>query len=765
VRDVDRLNLVSAREAALRILAARSAILGRPIESNYPLADFQREGVAQAAAILQRRGGVLIADSVGLGKTFIAAALIEQYIGVGGVVLVPPSALRAMWRRALRPLTDQAPSAIRLVTHGQLSRGFVRDWTPSLVVVDEAHAFRNRNTRRYRGLRQLIGRAHVVLLTATPVNNSLADLYFQLRLFSPDDAFRDVGIASLRALLRGGEEPDRGAVSRLQQAVMIRRTRGEVRQSLQSLSLPGREEVRFPADVRLLNIAHPPLIEAAAVEAVLDATRFAAYRSESTRLLISLSLLKRLQSGRHAAIRSLDRLVDFHRRFLGALGEGRLLDARATGASTDQLWFSELILPELPAGISAKLLRDQVAKDLEQLESLRRQLSARTDPKLPALAHLLSARPPPARTLIFSEFADTAESLWSELRAIHQVGLITGSEARLGMDRCARGEVIRRFAPAANASPEPVPVERVDVLIATDVLAEGLNLQDADAVVSFDLPWNPVRLIQRAGRIDRIGSPHETVVVYNFMPDRDLDVLLGLVRRLRRKLRDVRCGVGQEGAVLEAAEVDAAFWHRLALADGNALDSSPRKELMVPTEDLGSLGAKSSDSGCVSSISAQPSRVLTCWKSQTTLRELIWDGLGTMDDKAAADRLLRKALGSTQIISAPLLPHGVAACQAYLLREARLPAIDPAVSALARAIQRSVMVYGLTVPPELLAKAEAALAVVSGCGDPIQAASRIRSAGGAADLVGILSRLEQDCRRNPFPQYPDWRLIAAIGAD
>jgi superfamily II DNA or RNA helicase len=759
-------NLVSAREAALRILAARSAMLGRSIDSTYPLADFQREGVAHAAAILQRRGGVLIAHSVGLGKTFIAAALIEQHLGAGGVVLVLPSALRPMWRRALRPLTEGAPGAIRLVTHGQLSRGFVCDGAPNLVVVDEAHAFRNRNTRRYRGLRELIGRARVVLLTATPVNNSLSDLYFQLRLFAPDDAFRDVGIASLRALLRGGEEPDQHAVSRLQQAVMIRRTRDEVRQSLQAVRMAGGEEVRFPGDVRLLNIAHPPLIEAAAVEAFLDATRFAVYRSDSTRLLISLSLLKRLQSGRHAAIQSLGRLVDFHRRFLGALGEGRLLEARPTrDAGTDQLWFSELILPELPAGINAKLLRDQVANDLDQLESFRKQVSARTDPKLPALADLLSARPLPARTLIFSEFADTAESLWSELRANHQAGLITGSEARLGMDRCTRGEVIRRFAPRANGSPEPAAAERVHVLIATDVLAEGLNLQDADAVVSYDLPWNPVRLIQRAGRIDRIGSPHETVFVYNFMPDRDLDVLLGLVRRLRRKLRDVRSAVGEEGAVLEANEVDAGFWHRLALADGDALDRSPGQEVIVPAEDLPSFALESADRGCVSSISARPSRVLTCWKSQNTLRELIWDGTCTMDDKAAVDRMLRKAVGSTEIISGPLLLDAIADCQAYLLREARLPGIDPAISVLARAIQRSVMAYGLTAAPALMAQAEAALAVVSGCVEPLPAASRIRSAGTAADLIGILSRLEQECRRNPFPQYPDWRLVAAIASD
>src|SRR5690606_37435578 len=111
---------------------------------------------------------------------------------------------------------------------------------------------------------------------------------------------------------------------------------------------------------------------------------------------------------------------------------------------------------------------------------------------------------------------------------------------RLGRLRSGRRAIIERFAPLANGVRPPRPAEDVRVLIATDVLAEGMNLQDASMVVSYDLPWNPVRLSQRFGRIDRLGSPHSSIRTVVFAPDRGVDDMLGLMKRLRRKLRHIR---------------------------------------------------------------------------------------------------------------------------------------------------------------------------------------------------------------------------------
>jgi hypothetical protein len=174
--------------------------------------------------------------------------------------------------------------------------------------------------------------------------------------------------------------------------------------------------------------------------------------------------------------------------------------------------------------------------------------------------------------LLFTEFRETASALWARLRSRGGVARIDGSSAWLGAGRASRLEVVRRFAPRSNGAHPPPMREQVRLLIATDVLAEGLNLQDADTVISYDLPWNPVRLIQRVGRIDRLGSQHDLVGCYNFMPDRHLEDYIALVRRLSTKLEVIRGGLGEEEVVLATA--DTAFLDRLVRGDPTVLEES-----------------------------------------------------------------------------------------------------------------------------------------------------------------------------------------------
>ena len=202
-----------------------------------PLTDFQEEAVRRARAILARRGGVVIADEVGLGKTYVAMALAEEALGRGEeVVVVVPAAVRETWERLVRsaPAFRAAGEGFHLTTHARLSRGThdaARLARAGLVVVDEAHAFRNPATRRYRALAEGVSRGRLVLITATPVNNSLADLYHLVRLFAADHAFTDVGVASLKGALldaRPREAPGEDAL-RVVGEVMVRRTREEAR--------------------------------------------------------------------------------------------------------------------------------------------------------------------------------------------------------------------------------------------------------------------------------------------------------------------------------------------------------------------------------------------------------------------------------------------------------------------------------------------------------------------------------------------------------
>ncbi|MGQ0560315.1 MAG: SNF2-related protein, partial [Gemmatimonadota bacterium] len=421
---------------------------------------------------------MLIADSVGLGKTFIALALIEQAAsrGLRPAVIVPAS-LRRLWRTELRRIA--AGEAVQLFSHTQIALGHALRLNAGLIVVDEAHAFRNPRTRRYRALHLLCRPARVVLITATPVNNSLSDLYFQLRLWCSDHAFRDLGIGSLKAALL--ESPrDRARILR---ACMIRRTRAEVRGSA--------ERAGFPAHVRTEVIGYQLPIAAAQLGRLLGSLAFAPYRvaqhaSAFAPEVLRFGLLKRMESGVAAMRASLSRQICFYEEFIAALERGLLLRPAAFrslyGARDDAL---QLVLEAValePQRGDQRALAEQARQDLAVLRAWLSGLRSARDDKLEKLLDMLAARPANAKTLVFTEYRDTARALWMTLRRRFRTGLIDGGGAWIGESPAARRQVVECFSPRSSGRPA-VPVrEAVDVLVATDVLAEGMNLQDADAV-------------------------------------------------------------------------------------------------------------------------------------------------------------------------------------------------------------------------------------------------------------------------------------------
>jgi hypothetical protein len=165
----------------------------------------------------------------------------------------------------------------------------------------------------------------------------------------------------------------------------------------------------------------------------------------------------------------------------------------------------------------------------------------------------LKGRPKGAKTLVFTSFKDTAEYLYRAFRDNPGLGLEGRSLEVLhgGVAPETRNNVVRRFAPLASGAQSVVGTDReVDVLISIDVLSEGQNLQDADCVVNYDLHWNPTKMVQRTGRIDRLGSPHERITVHNFFPEEGLGELLGLMERLAEKIRAIDRNVGLEASVL-----------------------------------------------------------------------------------------------------------------------------------------------------------------------------------------------------------------------
>jgi superfamily II DNA or RNA helicase len=527
----------------------------QPADRDPDLALFQQHALERIRSIIAQRRGALLCDSVGLGKTHVARSLIRAAAADGRPVLVcGPAQLAQHWRRYLRGVRGWS-----WLSHTALSRG--RTWCAlrgdALVVVDEAHAFRNPATRRYHALAVLCEDADVLLMTATPVNNALSDFHHIVRLFARAGSFADVGVPDLAAAtdsaMSGG---DTRMIRRVAEAVVVRRTREFVQRRYGTSLLDAHGRIlSFPAATPVelvrydLDAAYPGGM--GAIGDTLLRLTFPVHAMGGTTVaaeLMRLTLLKRLESSTAAFRASLRRQVSMLQQFIAAAHRGFLVDVRdqrtlfqqVDGAV--QLPLDGVALRPWPRQHSRDASVRRAEHDLRLLRELYRSFDPPTsDPKVRLLRELLDDDSMRAhRVLVFTEFRDTAVMLWQALSPAGGVALIHGRDARLGSSRTTRNAVVERFAPLANGLPPPKPRERVHTLIATDVLAEGLNLQDARTVVSYDVPWNPVRLAQRIGRIDRLGSPHAQIRACVFQPDQQLDALLGLVRRVRHKLRAIR---------------------------------------------------------------------------------------------------------------------------------------------------------------------------------------------------------------------------------
>lgn len=561
------------------------------------LTEFQVEAYAYARTILARFGGVFLADVVGLGKTFIALALLnhmQRRYGEHAVVVAPPAVCPA-WQQ----LASEFRVELRTVSLGKLED--LEEFSDrEILVVDESHHFRNTGTQRYEALQKWLrpeGAAStrkVMLLSATPQNSSPMDVKHQLALFpdnyarlpfageSLDGWFRDVTLG-------------RAALPDLLQHVVVRRTRGRIRDAYPNAVLrvkvaPGRYETRplvFPTrvsgDAQCLRYDIEAVYRADFYSDLLlavqtmryplyglgdyvlpqfaDDPRVVGLRRTGTSLrgLFKVLLLKRLESSAHAltvTLRNLLGRIDVATDDLGRrrVRVGRRRDASAlavvqededsdrgdigTSSDLDSGMFDVARLHD-----DLELDRSTVVRVLTHTEALLE----RGDAKLDRLLDYLRGRPPTEhRTIVFTQFAATAEYLHGKMIGFGRCEMVTGSSHR-PMD------IARRFAPKANRLAE-VPSQPIDLLISTDALSEGVNLQDADTLINYDIHWNPLRLIQRAGRIDRIGSEHAEIHVASFLPERALEHSLGLEEVLRRRIKEFVQTFGEDSHILPGSE-------------------------------------------------------------------------------------------------------------------------------------------------------------------------------------------------------------------
>jgi len=545
-----------ARAVASR--AARALLDGPTLEAArlpeaWPpwLAPHQVPAAERLSAILTRHGGALLADAVGLGKSYVALAV--ALAQSEPFALVVPAVLVPQWRALLDRFAVDAP----IVTHEALS---LRDSHVGaqhaaplphvrLIIVDEAHRFRNPDTNRHRALARLVVGAHVLLVTATPVHNRLADLLHLLRLFLRDHALAAIGVPSLRRAALGevAAPSIAAAVARL----VVARSRARVRSGYTS----GPVALAFPlrADAEPIRVGPAPdnVFEAlvTGVQRLTGGGRAAP--------LLRLMLLRRLASSLPAFRASLAR----HEAYLDlaerAAAEGRHLSPREF-----QRCFPRAEAPDVQLVLFPMLLEHggpaTAADDRRELARLRALAADARDPKAAALEQVLDAAQ--GKTIVFTDARATARYLLQRLGR-RRAAAVFGIAGRFAAGEASRHEVLRAFAPTAQGASSPPPALETNLLIATDLLSEGLNLQDAERVVHYDVPWSPARLAQRVGRIDRLGSVHAGIATVTFLPPEPLAAALALEERLAAKIRaQVTAGSAQvetaRGAMIASPALD-----------------------------------------------------------------------------------------------------------------------------------------------------------------------------------------------------------------
>lgn len=604
----------------------------------HSLTAFQQDGLMRAKRIMDRYGGVLYADGVGMGKTEIGVQFIREHTRDLGqhVLVISPAQLRdRLWEQRLAEenLPGDVVSYQQLAQDRQLSSDGrrrvlrVNKDVYRFIVIDEAHAYRNVDNTWYAALDRLMGGTSkkLLLLTATPVNNTLWDLHNLFLLFARhDSAFNGepLRIPSIRKFFGEAGASDSENLSEaklfpLIDALTVRRDRAFIKDQYSNEKFGDGTPVKFPEpelhERRYdLDSAHPGIVQF--IYDGIEALKMARYRPSAYRLdkkgesasegalagLMQSQMLKRFESSWYSALQTVRRMRDANEVMIRVIKERGIVpppevirDLVGDSAEDDTFLSANLIddaLAETEGGILADTFDDKFLRHLKsdrktladmaaQLESLKKS----SDPKIEALEALL-ADTKSKKVAVFTAFQDTAIYLKEHIERRPEIlrdrewTVVIGSETSAD----ARTRELERFCPVSiTDDPEFRPEGgEVDVLISTDILSEGQNLQQAQAVLSFDMPWNPQRVVQRNGRIIRLKSPHDTAYLYTLLPKQgDLDSLLELEAKLETKIKAANASVGMETPVLANVQMESqvyadlhTFAERLSSGDATLLD-------------------------------------------------------------------------------------------------------------------------------------------------------------------------------------------------
>jgi len=560
---------------------------------------YQKQAVVSAKKILDAYKGVFIADVVGLGKTYISALLAQQLSG--GILIICPPVLKEYWKDTFYEF--RVPCIVESI--GKLDHILRRNTDKfSYIIIDEAHRFRNEYTQSFEKLHKICFGKKIILVSATPLNNKFDDIFSQLKLFQvpknstiPGVPNLDKFFARLNNRLKDYKKTDpeyftvatEGADEireKVLKYVTVRRTRNEIREHYdedikkQNLFFPEMHDpqrIIYEFDDQIDRIFNKTI-------EFLKAFRYARYtpllykkkelsefEKQSQRNVGGFMkgiLVKRLESSFYAFRKSLRRFIDSYEKFIEMFEGGTVLISKKVNVydlleedneEKIQRLIEEEKVDRYEADEFKPVISDDLHSDLEILKQiLRLWKNVDVDPKLDAFVSQLKTNKAlkSKKAIIFTESKETGDYLFGKLQASFggKVAFYSSSggeffDGRMPLST-ARDVIKESFDPM-----HAVQKNDLRLLISTDVLAEGVNLHRSNIVINYDLPWNPTRVLQRVGRVNRIGTKHKHIFIYNFFPTAQSDKHINLENNIKTKIQAFHDTLGEDAKYLTEEEI------------------------------------------------------------------------------------------------------------------------------------------------------------------------------------------------------------------
>ena len=561
---------------------------------------YQQHAIVTAVKILEAYNGVFLADVVGLGKTYISAMLAQQ-LGGGKLIICPP-VLVDYWKETF---FEFGVKKFEVESVGMLDKILKSDIDKyETIFIDEAHRFRNEYTQGFEKLAEITFNKKVVLVSATPLNNTFLDLFNQIKLFQSPRRSTIPGVVNLEKffakwmgkldrykksdpeyiqLIQDGSKDIREKVLK---PIMVRRTRTEIKEFFSEdmterglffpeVADPKRIIYRFNDNLSkvfsetlelLKQFRYSRYMPLTFLERQL--TEFELQAQKNVGGFMKGILVKRLESSFYAFKMSVGRFLESYDNFINMFDDGRVLISKKVNVydlldNDDETKIQEMIesdkLDEYESTEFSPEFRIELENDLAVLVKIKDLWkNINEDPKLDEfISHLkhggvLANK----KIIVFTESMETGNYLFENLSSEfpNEVFFYCSDGGRTTSGRVVRSEAKRLIRDNYDPSSK-TQEDTIKILLSTDVLAEGVNLHRSFSVINYDLPWNPTRVLQRVGRVNRVGTEHQAINIYNFFPTDESNTVINLEENIKSKIQAFHDTLGEDAKYLTEEEI------------------------------------------------------------------------------------------------------------------------------------------------------------------------------------------------------------------